>query len=193
MRRLPPILLAAALAGLLAACGGSAASSSPADGAPTAPAQSDAPPPTAEPGGEATPQPAPSTGGGGGGGGGTTDVCALVTVDELEQIFGVSAVTTRVLAGPPDTCDIQNDGAPLAAFVLVTSNGAAIFNAWASDPDAVDIPGLGDRAIYSPASLLLVVLKGDRAMSMAALDDGRSEDERLELMKETLAIAVNRL
>jgi hypothetical protein len=177
---------------LVAACGGTAASSSPADGEPTAPAQSDAPAPTAEPGDEATPEPDPSAGGGGGGGG-TDDVCALVTVDELEQIFGVSSVTTRVLAGPPDTCDIQNDGAPLAAFVLVTSNGAAIFSAWASDPDAVDIPGLGDRAIYSPGSLLLVVLKGDRAMSIAAFDDGRSEDERLELMKETLAIAVNRL
>jgi hypothetical protein len=177
---------------LLVACGGASSPPPSTDGPGTgsaAPVDSAQPPASSYPAESTAARPSTE----GGGGGGTTDVCALVTVDELEQIFAVSAVTTRVLAGPPDTCDVQTDGAPLAAFVLVTSNGAAIFNAWAADPDAVDVPGLGDRAIYSPGSLLLVVLKGDQAMSMAVLDESRSEEERLELMKEAMSIAVDRL
>jgi hypothetical protein len=117
----------------------------------------------------------------------------LVSAAEYERIFGVSGVTTAVVAGPPDTCDVQADGAPLAALVIVTTGGQAIFNAWASDPDGEEIPGLGDRALYSPQSLLLVVLRGDTALSMAALDESRSEEERLEFMKEAMAIAVGRL
>jgi hypothetical protein len=193
MRRLPRIVLATVLAGLVAACGGSAASTPPVDGGqPTAtPAsQSNAPAATAEPGG-ATPNPEPTNGSGGGGG--TAGVCDLVTTDELEQIFDVASVTAATLAGPPDTCDIQTDGAPLAALVYMPANGAAVFSAWVSDPTAVDMPGIGDRAAYLPGQLLFVVLRGDATLSFAVLDESRSEEERLELMKGIAAIAAGRM
>ncbi|HEU0235037.1 MAG TPA: hypothetical protein VFR14_01215 [Candidatus Limnocylindrales bacterium] len=174
-----------------AGCGGAAATQEPAPGA-ESPGTSVAV--TAPPGASPTEAGASADPGtGGGGGGGTTDPCALVAAAEYERIFGVSGVTTAVVAGPPDTCDVQADGAPLAALVIVTTGGQAIFSAWASDPEGVDIPGLGDRALYSPQALLLVVLKGDIALSMAALDESRTEAERLELMKEAMSIAVGRL
>jgi len=172
-------------------CGGGAATQEPAPGGDT-PETSAAP--TELPGSSPTEAaPASADPGEGGGSSGTTDPCALVTAAEYERIFGVSGVTTAVVAGPPDTCDVQADGAPLAALVIVTTSGQAIFSAWASDPDGVEIPGLGDRALYSPQALLLVVLKGDTALSMAALDESRTEEERLELMKEAMSIAVGRL
>lgn len=192
MRTLPRIVLAGVLAGLMAACGGSAASAPPGNGGqPTATpaAQSDAPAPSAEPGGAVTPPPAPTTGGGGG----TAGVCELVTTDELAQIFDVTAVTAQVMAGPPDSCDIQTDGAPLAAMVYMPSNGTAVFSAWASDPSAVDMPGIGDRAAYLPGQLLFIVLRGDATLSLAVLDESRSEEARLELMKEIAAIAAGRM
>jgi hypothetical protein len=191
MRTLPRLVLAGVLATLMAACGGSTASAPPGTGGPptsTPASLSNAPAPSAEPGGAASPTPAPTTGGGG-----TDDVCALVSADELAGIFGVPSVTTAVLAGPPDTCDIQADGAPLAAMVYMPSNGAVVFSAWAADPTAVDMPGIGDRAAYLPGQLLFIVLRGDATLSLAVLDESRSEDARLELMKEIAAIAAGRM
>ena len=126
------------------------------------------------------------------GGGGATGVCALVTADELAGILGVP-VTTRVLAGPPDTCDIQADGAPIAAFVLTPSGGGAVYSAYAADPAATTIPGMGDKAAYSPTAQLLVILKGDTLLSMAAFDPDKTPEERLELLKKIGAIAAGRM
>lgn len=128
----------------------------------------------------------------GGGGGTTTGVCALVTTDELAQVFGVP-VTTQVLTGPPDTCDIQSDGAPIAAFVLMPTNGAPVYEAYASDPSAQEITGIGDKAAFSPTAQLLVVLKGDSMLSIAVFDDGRPVEQRLELMKKLATSAVGRM
>lgn len=187
----------------LAACGGGggggggaspaqrpAASSAPA----TAPATSA---PATEPGAteapEATANGTPASGGGGGGT--AAGVCNLVTADELAGILGASSVKLQVLAGPPDTCDIQSgDGAPLAATVLMGTGGKMAFDAWAANAGTRDVPGLGERAVFVPDSQLLLALVGDTVFSVAVFDDGsRSEDERVELMRQIAAIAVGRM
>lgn len=130
----------------------------------------------------------PPAGGGGTGGG----VCALVSTDELAGIFGVP-VTTEVVAGPPDTCTVKAGGAPIAAFVLTPSGGGAVYEAYAADPGATSVSGMGDKAAYSPAQQLLVILKGDALLSMSAYDAAKTPEERLELMKKVGAIAAGRI
>ncbi len=192
-RRLNPIL-AILVAVTLAACGGggggtattaptgAAATSGPTEATTTDAAATDAPA-TAAP---ATAAPA--------GGGGVADVCGLVTADELASILDVSSVVLTVFEGPPDTCDIQSgDGALLAATVLTVSVDAITFGFIKTGSGVQDVPGLGDEAIYLPDSLLLVVRKGESMVSIAVFDDGRSESERLELMKQIGAIAAGRM
>ncbi len=181
---------------VLAACGSGAPSGAPIDTGDTT-TQGSSQPATPTPG---VGDPSPVETAGGGGGGGTGDVCGLVSPDELAGILGAESVVLAVIAGPPDTCDIQTgDGAPLGATVLTTSDsigGAAVsitFDVWAGASDSVDVSGLGDRATYSPSSLLLLVLKGDALLSIALFDDGRSEEERLELMKQIAVIAAGRM
>lgn len=175
----------------IAACGGGASNASTPGGAgasPTSGASAVAVPstpsataPVATPVGSE-----PTTGGGAG-------VCDLVTVAELESIFAVTGVTTTVVAGPPDTCDIQRDSAPLAAIVLTPSGGRMIYDILAAGEDAQTIDGLGDQAFYSSSTLLLVVARGDAMASIAMFDDGRSEAERLDLMQQIGAIAAGRM
>lgn len=187
-----PILLA------VAACGGATPASSAPSGAGASviasAIASDAEPST--PGGPSVPATsatsappaasAPTTGGGGG-------VCDLVTTAELASIFSATGVTSTVIAGPPDTCDIQEDSAPLAAIVLNPAGGRMIFDVLAAGSDAQKIDGIGDGAFYSSSTLLLVVVRGDAMASIAVLDEGRSEAARLELMKQMGAIAAGRM
>jgi hypothetical protein len=194
----------AVLAVALAACsgggGGGASSSEPAAGA----GESQAPIAKAtQAAGEASATPAPATPApaseapAGGGGGPAAGVCELVTADELQGILGVS-VSLHVLAGPPDTCDIQStDGAPLAATVLTVMSAqtaSAVFDAYAAAPGAESFAGIGDEAAYDPSQQVLVVRKADKLLTVAVFDDGTSDEAaRLELMKQIASTAAGRM
>lgn len=179
---------------ILVACGGgttgstdpgsSAASAAPASAAPASDGPASAPPASDAP---ASTAPEPSSGGTAGG------VCDLVTIAELESIFGLSAITTQVFAGPPDTCDIQTDGAPLAAFVLTVDAPSFVFDAYAVDPDSVEVSGIGDKALYNSAQGLFVVLKGSSLVSIAAYPDGKTDEEIADLLKEIAKVAAGRM
>ncbi len=192
-RRLNP-MLAIMVALTLAACGGGGGSATTAPtgaavtSGPTQATTTDAPTTDAPATGAPAATDAPA-----GGGGSAADVCGLVTADELASILDVSSVVLTVFQGPPDTCDIQSgDGALLAATVL-TVDGAITFGFIKAGSGVQEVPGLGDEAIYIPDSLLLVVRKGDSMVSIAVFDDGRSESERLELMKQIGTIAAGRM
>jgi hypothetical protein len=171
-------------------CGGSGGSPAAAgsQGAPATSATSASQAPAATSVASVAGVPSASPAGGGAGGG----VCALVSTDELAGIFGVP-VTTTVVPGPPDTCTVAAAGAPLAAFVLTPTGGGAVFDAYAGDPAATTISGMGDKAAYSPAAQLLVILKGDALFSMSAYDQSKTPEQRLELMKKVGAIAAGRM
>lgn len=162
-------------------CGGGSGTSASPDGGTPATA-------SADPGSSVAASPEPSTGGGP-----TGDVCSLVTTDELEDILDVPSVTTEVLVGPPDTCDVQVDNAPVAAWVLTPEVAAFVYDAYANDTGAFDIPGIGDKAAFAPGQRLLVVMKGKALLSMSVYDQARSEDEQLELMKTIAQVAVGRM
>lgn len=194
MNRFRLTVVASVVVVAVTACGGGAGVASTPGGAgasPTAGQASAEPPSTASASASvATPAASePPTSGGGAGGG----VCDLVTPAELESIFAVTGVTTTVVAGPPDTCDIQQDSAPLAAIVLTTTGGRMIYDILAAGADAERVDGLGDDAFYSSSTLLLVIARGDAMASIAVFDDGRSEADRLDLMQQIGAIAAGRM
>jgi hypothetical protein len=119
-------------------------------------------------------------------------VCALVTTDELAGIFG-APITTEVFVGPPDTCSVKAGGTPVTAFVLTTSGGGPVYDAYAADPAATPVSGIGDKAAYSPTQQLLVILKGDTLLSMSASVADKTPEERLELLKKVGAFAASRM
>jgi hypothetical protein len=134
-----------------------------------------------------------------GAGGTATDVCGLVSGEELAAILG-TAVKTQVFAGPPDTCDVQStDGAPLAAFVLTNIGGvsaSAVYDAFAGSPTAEAISGIGEKAAYDPSQAALVTIKNGAVLTIAVFDDGSgSTDEatRLDQMKRIAIAATGRM
>ncbi len=131
----------------------------------------------------------PSTGGGGGG-----DVCSLLTLAEIETAFEVSGVTQRFFAGPPDTCDYQLDGAPFLVLNLSAGFGSFAFDAMAADANSTAVSGIGDRALYNSQQLTFFIQKGDDLLlTIAILDESRSEQERFELMLYLAGIADDRM
>lgn len=201
-----PTSLLAALVVVLAACGGGGTSSvGPAGGAatsePTQASTTEAPateaPATEAPTTDA-PATTPATTTTGGGGGAAAGVCDLVTADELAEIFNVTAVTTTVFAGPPDTCSVDSDaGDSLAAWSYSVTNvgtAQATYDAFVSDPSSVEVSGIGDKAALVENTGLLV-LKG-AALSVIGVTGGGddlSDDERNELAKQIGAIAAGRM
>lgn len=127
------------------------------------------------------------------GGGSSAGVCELVPAAELETILG-KPVVLSVVAGPPDTCDVQSDGAPIAAFVFMEgpSFGFA-FDAWAADPSAEDVPGIGDHTVYVADSELLIVQRGDRLFSVSVYDSEIATDVRVQMMKDIGRAAAGRM
>jgi hypothetical protein len=186
---------------VLAACGGgSGGTTGPQSQAPssaTSSAPSAAPSDGGQPSAAASTEPTPAASAGGGA---ATGVCELVTPDEIAPLLGVPSVTMNVLAGVggSDTCDIQSDGAAVAAFVLTRSDPASgldvsfVFSAYASS-DATAVAGIGDKAAYSSSQEVLLVLKGDGLISIAVFDDAKSAPERLEVMKQIGMIAAGRM
>jgi len=175
---------------LTAACGGSTSSTSPT----VAPGEATAPPTT--PGQQASTAPdgaSPTAQQPAGGGGGVGAVCDLVTSAELETILGLSPVVTEVIAGPPDTCDVQVDSAPTAAFVLTTTGGKMIYDLLAAGADAQKLDGIGDGAFYSADTQLVVFKKGDAMVSVAVTDVNLSDDQRIAAQKAIAAKAASRL
>ncbi len=169
-------------------CGGSAAATAPGGGGqPTAPGET-ASTSSAEPSSEVSADPGP-----GNAGGIVPAVCDLVTVAELERIFGLTAITTEVIEGPPDTCDVQSDDAPLAAWVLMTPVPPYVYDSYATDDGASTVPGIGDKAAFVPGQGLLIFQKGDVLVSVGVYADEAVEAQNVEFMKAIAKAAAGRL
>ena len=158
----------------LAGCSGGPATT-PAGGGPGASTGGSSTPAASNGGPSGASQPAATTTGGGGGGVG---VCDLATKAELEAALGLSPVTTRLVAGPPDTCDIQVDDAPTAAIVYTTSGGGIVFHALALGADAHAVSGIGDGAFDSDETQSFVVLKGDAMIAVSVVDVNLTADQQ---------------
>lgn len=188
------IILLSLAALILSACGGAGGTSAPTNGpttgaSATAPAETtDGPPTEGSPAAtDASPTSTPPSGGSGQG------VCELVTVAELTTILGGTNITTRVIAGPPDTCDVQRDGAPVAAWVHTPQVGAQVFELLAMGADAEPLSGIGEAAFYSAETQLVAVRKGDAMLSVAVHDIEFDEAAQKARQIEIAKVAAGRL
>lgn len=201
VRTMRSFSLPAILVVILGACGGGGATAAPvestAPGAPAASAEAPAVSAEAPPATEvaATQAPAPPVAGGGGS---TESACGLATTDELSSILGVS-VTTLLLQGPPDTCDIQAGGAPIASMTLTLPNEqlgldpALVFQAMTMAPGLTDVPGIGDKAVFDESGETLIILKGSSLLVVAVYPGAASLEDRQAMMKEIGTIAAGRM
>jgi len=194
-RRLGTMLGIAVMVAAACGSGATAATTAPGDAsaAPTTASQESSQAPASE--GTATQPPGATTAPtqASGGGGSVGSVCDLVTVAELEAILGQSPVVAQDIPGPPDTCDVQVNGAPTAAWVKQPENGKMIYDVLAGGPDAQKLGGIGDGAFYSANTQLLVFKKGDVMVSVAVTDVNMADDKRLEAQKAIAAKAAGRL
>lgn len=188
-------LLMLLVASLIAACGGGRATPTPAAAASDGSGglATEEPQDTDTPGGTKAPAATSDPGTEPGDGPTAADTCGLVTVAEMEGLFGVSGVVQELFPGPPDTCDYQLDSAPFVAMTLTPDAAPFLFEAMAGDAASTMIDGIGDRALYNSQHLLLLVEKGDAILSIAILDESRTEEERAELMEQIGAIAAGRM
>ncbi|HET7728208.1 MAG TPA: hypothetical protein VFK54_12880 [Candidatus Limnocylindrales bacterium] len=200
MRTMRSFSLPAILVIVLGACGGSAATAAPAAStAPDAPVPSaDAPAASADAPAASAEAPPATEAPAAGGGGSAEGVCGLATADELSGILGAS-VTTHLLQGPPDTCDIQSDGAPIASMTLTLANEqlgldpALVFQAMTAAPGVTDVPGIGDKAVFDEPGETLIILKGSSLLVVAVYPGAASLEQRQEMMKEIGRIAAGRM
>jgi hypothetical protein len=178
---------------VVSACGGSATASSGSggDGATAAPPASTEGVPPTDPGTVEVPS-APAEPVDNGPDASTADVCGLVTTDEIGAIFGLSGVTQELFAGPPDTCDYRHDGTAFVAMVLIPLNAALGFAAYAGEVGAEPISGVGDEAVFSPTTQLLIFRKGDSVVSIAVFG-GAAGNDPMDKLKQVGTIAAGRL
>lgn len=194
-------LIPASLALVLAACGGGSggpsggASSGPTQGAstqgPTDANPTDAPESQGAPTGGPDATPGDSNTGGGGGGG---DACTLVTADEAGGILGVSGVTVDLTPGDFSYCFYrESSGDAVAATAYTKRGGSSSFAIWKAGAGVQQIDGIGDDAVFDPASATLFVLKGDAIYSITAGISSDSEADRLGWAKQFGQTAAGRM
>jgi hypothetical protein len=181
-RALVPLL---GVALLVAACGGSGSqatgSAGPIPGSSVAPSNAASVEPTV--------QPTDDDGGTGGG-----SACDLLTAAEAAKALGVASTTTEPLDGEPSYCTYRDpEGKAVLSTVLQQSGGRSLFVTFETAEDAIVVPGLGDKAVFSESWLgTLFILKADRLYNLAGGSTSDMEARR-EVLAALGAIAVGRM
>ena len=177
-----PMLAVAVLALGLAACSSAApAAQSPAPtGAPQTSAVGTQPPATA---GSTQPQSAPPSAPPSVGSIRDMDICALITVKEIETIVGYNVKAGKKLQLQSETAGCQWDGPPGHAIQFVTLSVFAFREgAWfppdANEPNAEIVTGVGDEAYRKEIGLSgtagdLVVRSGGLILNITLFNDQR--------------------
>lgn len=168
---------------LVSACsGGGGATASPGGGATT----------TALPGATDTPAagtPIPTTAGGGG----ASDACGLITAEELASVMSATNVTTEPIAGETSYCTYRAAGALVAATSYSKSSADLVYPSFAAEAGATLVSGIGDKAVFSPSTATLFIVKGQQIVGITAGAGTMPIEQRLELSKQLGAIAAGRL
>jgi hypothetical protein len=180
-RNLLGLLFGAVL--VVSACsGGGAATATPGTGA-TA---------TAVPGATDTPAagtPIPTTAGGGG----ASDACGLITAEELASVMSATNVTTEPVAGDTSYCTYRAAGVLVAATSYNLTNADVVFPSFAGEAGATVVSGIGDKAVFSPSTATLFIVKGSKIVGITAGAGTMPIEQRLDLSKQLGAIAAGRL
>jgi hypothetical protein len=144
--------------------------------------------PTMQPSPSPTPSPTASP---------STEACSLVTSDEAKLEtgnFGLGALPSGSGSGSHSTCIYRRGNGDIVLRIEYTKTGGANAFAAVSDPAGVEtVTGLGDSAVFDPATSTLTFLKGD---SLVAIVAGTSTDTgaaRLAVERKIAEIAAPRV
>lgn len=173
---------------VLAACGGADAPAlddpAPADPAPADPAPADPAPADPAPADDPPAPPAGQTG--------AAHACDLVEADEVSAALGVEVAEEERDTGEVGTyCRFYSDiGFPLLTVGL-NRDHPELWDLTVAVEDAVDVPGLADRAVISVRTLHFMV--GDTTVTMATTGPAGDTADNIDSLRELAALVIGRL
>jgi hypothetical protein len=128
-----------------------------------------------------------------GGGGGTSNACDLITAAEAASVTGVASTTAQGSGDDPFYCSYISDGQPVVLTSLISTGADSIYATYAAEQGATLVSGIGDKAVFSPSTFSLYIVKGGRLMGISAGTGSLTQDQRLDLEKQLGTIAAGRL
>lgn len=130
-----------------------------------------------------------------GGGGGGSDACGLITTDEVASVLGVSGTNADPTPGTTNSyCHYTATDLSASVFTaMITADAGVAFGVYENEAGATKVSGIGDKAVYSPSTATLFILKGSHLAGITAGTGAMSEEERLALEKQLGTIAAGRL
>jgi hypothetical protein len=151
--------------------------------------------PTASP--TASPSPSPSASPASPSASPDSGACSLVTADEAERLAGIQglgALPTASGTGNETTCIYRDGGGNIVLRVEYTkAGGTGLFESAQNVPGAEAVAGLGDGAVYDPATSTLSFVKGDSFVTVFAGAFSQPEANRLALEQAIAELAVERV
>ena len=121
--------------------------------------------------------------------------CPLISAAEVAGVMGTADVTTEEVTLTVNECHYSTAAVPKEIVVTSysTTMGPYIYpDAGSAGPDAIQVSGIGDKAVYLPGSSLLYIGKGDAVVSIVVITD-LTPDRNLELAKKLGAFAAGRM
>jgi hypothetical protein len=116
------------------------------------------------------------------------DACSLLTQDDVSKAIGV-AVDNVTPSGMGGVCNYST--ANLKMDLTVSNSGGVKYlqdTLMKLGADAVDVPGLGDGALFNPNSSMLMVVKGD-AVYLFSYSDSSQQLTQEDIQAKEKALA----
>jgi hypothetical protein len=188
-----PLTLVAAL--VIAACGGSTSPAPSGPGSSSGASAASSPVASASPVGEPSAAPstaasaAASTAAGGGG-----EACDLLSTDEVAGAMGETVSRADSLPGEPSYCSYFDGSDRILVATSYTRQASDfVFDAFAGEEGAIELDGIGDRAVWSPSTESVYVRKGQAMFGVAAGRGSAGPEARQADGTELATIAAPRM
>ncbi len=113
------------------------------------------------------------------------EACDIVSDDVVMEVLGFDDIPRREpheVAGQSTSCikgSERTDDLSTASYVNVSLliGGKPLVDQAATEADAVEVPGLGDQAVFVPSAGALSVAVGDDAYLIQVVKDGAPSDQ----------------
>jgi hypothetical protein len=119
---------------------------------------------------------------------GSADACTLLTQDDVSQAIGV-AVDNVTPSGLGGVCNYSTANLKMDLTVSHTGGVKYLQDTRAKlGSDGVDVPGLGDGALFNPNSSMLMVVKGDAVYLFSYYDSSQQlTQENIQAKEKAMA------
>ena len=107
---------------------------------------------------------------------------------------GSGATPSASGSGDETTCIFRNAGVQTVMRVDYTrTGGRTLFQAAQATSGVQSVAGLGDGAVFDPATATLTLLKGDAIVRLVTGYNGEAPQQRLALERQVAALVVQRI